>query len=153
MSMRSQRMNIIALLIAGPAAWSGAWAQSQRDPTLPPAALTQQGGSTGQARGRTEAPAKSMSIMVVDGQPHLMVGSRLYAQGQKLGGGQIERITETQVWLRQGRALRKLPVFSGIERNAVEPADAASACPDAQRGSDTASPSSASGAVCDRRPL
>lgn len=152
MNMRSQRMGIILILMAGPAVWSGAGAQSQRDPTLPPPALTQQ-GAAGPSKARTEAPEKSMSIIVVDGQPHLVVGSRLYAQGQKLDGAQIERITETQVWLRHGRELRKLQVFAGIQRSAVEPAGAVAVCPPSQNASEGATTSPASGAACERRPL
>jgi hypothetical protein len=38
------------------------------------------------------------------------------AVGQKVGNARLERITETEIWLREGRALRKVPRFGGIQR-------------------------------------
>jgi len=57
-----------------------------------------------------------MTIIVRNGRPYLAVGTRLYAQGEKLGAARIERITETEVWLREGRELRKISQFHGIVR-------------------------------------
>ena len=48
--------------------------------------------------------------------PYLVDGTRLYGVGQKLGAFRIERISETEVWLRNGKELRKLPRFAGIQR-------------------------------------
>ncbi len=62
-----------------------------------------------------------MTIIVRNGRPHLVMGTRLYAQGQKLGQARIERISETEVWLREGGVLRKLPQFQSIQRRAVTP--------------------------------
>jgi hypothetical protein len=56
-------------------------------------------------------------VLVRDGQPYLVVGARTYAQGQKLGAYTVERIGETEVWLRTGKDLRKIHIFSGIERH------------------------------------
>jgi hypothetical protein len=33
----------------------------------------------------------------------------------------VERITETEVWLRDGQALRKVPRFADIQRNVTMP--------------------------------
>jgi hypothetical protein len=49
------------------------------------------------------------------------VGSRLYAQGQKMEQTRIERITETELWLREGSELKKLPQFPGVERRVLTP--------------------------------
>lgn len=92
-------------------------AQTLRDPTVPPAEARPtsdlvDGKSTGIASG-------AMTIIVRNERPFLVVGTRLYAQGQKLGQARIERITETEVWLREGGVLRKLPQFSGIQRRSV----------------------------------
>ena len=92
-----------------------AQAQALRDPTLPPL-----GG--GGAPARPAAARGSWPVIVVDGRPHVAVGTRLYAEGQLLGGARIERITETEVWLRQGRELRKVPLFPGVQRNSLPPA-------------------------------
>lgn len=88
----------------------GLGAQALRDPTQPPGS-----GSAG-----TAAPARAgqggWSVIVVDGRAHVAVGTRLYAEGQMLGGARIERITETEVWLRQGRELRKVQLYAGVKR-------------------------------------
>ncbi len=92
-------------------------AQSLRDPTQAPGL-----GSAGRA-GDGAAPARSSqgrwSVIVVDGRPHVAVGTRLYAEGQMLGPSRIERITETEVWLREGRELRKVPLYAGVQRRSV----------------------------------
>lgn len=102
-----------------------ALAQSARDPTQPPAAWQQAGpaaaGSPG-GSGPAGAPTPGrMSILVVDGRPHLIQGTRLFAVGQMLGQARIERITESEVWLREGGELRKIDNFAGIRRS---PSDA-----------------------------
>jgi hypothetical protein len=103
-------------------AWAGsamllaaAHAQGMRDPTLPPAGAV--GAPVSDASGRPAAPDTGpVAVIVRDGQPYLVVGTRLYAQGQMLGGARVERITETEVWLREGKTLHKKPIFSGISR-------------------------------------
>lgn len=86
-------------------------AQSVRDPTQPP-------GSGGAGGGATTARSSQgrWPVIVVDGLPHVAVGTRLYAEGQMLGNARIERITETEVWLREGRELRKLALYPGVQR-------------------------------------
>jgi len=70
-----------------------------------------------------------MTVVWRDAKPFLVVGTRLYSPGQKVGQYKVERITETEVWLRDGAVVRKLPRFSGIVRSvsATAPAAAASA--------------------------
>lgn len=101
-----------------------ALAQSLRDPTQAPAAWQQAGTGTvvspgAGGRDGEQAPGR-MSILVVDGRPHLIQGTRLYAVGQMLGQARIERITETEVWLREGGELRKIDSFAGIRRSQVD---------------------------------
>lgn len=88
-------------------------AEGQRDPTQPPywGPVTDAPLSTG--RG-TRAP---MSIISVDGKLHLMVGTRLYAKGQKVGDSIIERIGETEVLFREGSTLRTVSNFVGVKRS------------------------------------
>lgn len=90
-----------------------AGAQSLRDPTQPPGA-----GVAGPATA-ARADAPGWSVIVVDGRPHVAVGTRLYAEGQMLGRARVERITETEIWLREGRALRKVPLYAGVQRRSV----------------------------------
>ncbi len=90
-----------------------AGAQSLRDPTQPPGADAV--GPATAARSGTPG----WSVIVVDGRAHVAVGTRLYAEGQMLGRARVERITETEVWLREGRALRKVPLYAGVQRRSV----------------------------------
>ena len=92
-------------------------AQSLRDPTVPPAAAGLASPERAAAPSGIEPGA--MTIIVRNGRPYLAVGTRLYAQGQKLGPARIERISETEVWLREGGVLRKVQQFSGIQRRTV----------------------------------
>jgi hypothetical protein len=111
----------VALLLA----LSALSAQTLRDPTVAPPDAGLSGSPTGE---KTPAIATgALSILVRDGKAFLLVGTRLYAQGQALGSARIERISETEVWLREDGALRRLPQFSGITRHAAMPACAASA--------------------------
>ncbi len=87
-------------------------AQTLRDPTVPP------GSGGGGAAPARSAPG-GWPVIVVDGRPHVAVGTRLYAEGQTLGRARIERITETEVWLREGRELRKVPLYAGVLRRSV----------------------------------
>jgi hypothetical protein len=86
-------------------------AQEGRDPTIAP-------GET----AAVQAPAvgvEGMTVLVRDGKPYLVVGTRLYAVGDKVGAMRVDRISESEVWLHDGRALLKVPRFAGIERSTV----------------------------------
>lgn len=93
-------------------------AQTLRDPTLAPPEM---GGIAGTATRPSLLGSEATAVIVRDGKSYLVVGSRLYAPGQKVGQLQLERITETQVWLREGKTLHKLPRFAGIERRVAAP--------------------------------
>jgi hypothetical protein len=104
-------------------------AQPMRDPTVAPDATSAGGSASGLASGgaglggQGDQAGSAFTIIIRNGKPSLVVGTRLYVQGQKLGGETIDRITETEVWLRTGRVVRKVPQFPGIERHApLEPA-------------------------------
>lgn len=90
-----------------------AWGQSLRDPTQPPGA-----GAASEA-GPARGGAPGWSVIVVDGRAHVAVGTRLYAEGQMLGRARVERITETEIWLREGTVLRKVPLYAGVQRRSV----------------------------------
>lgn len=106
-----------ALLHAAAAA--PAAAGELRDPTRPPAALEADAPESPDA---LPISTEGLSVVVRDGQPLLVVGTRLYGVGQQVGSYRLERITETEVWLRDGRGLRKLPRFAGIQRSVVRDA-------------------------------
>lgn len=113
--MTPLRCAVRALIACGLLAAMAVQGQEFRDPTTPPPEATVQPGAAA-------APAPGMAVVVQDGKPHLVVGTRLVAVGQKVGNAKLERITETEVWLREGKQLTKVPRFSGIQRSVAKPA-------------------------------
>jgi hypothetical protein len=106
----------IGLLLV--AAIPAAMAQSLRDPTLPP---LEAGITTATSAGTaTRLDPDATSVIVREGHPYLAVGTRLYAQGDMLGQARIERISETEVWLREAGELRKVQRFKSIERRIAQ---------------------------------
>jgi hypothetical protein len=105
---------------------NAACAQALRDPTQAPADASPISATAGGKSANAESAA--MSVLVRDGRPYLVLGTRLYAQGQMLGQARIEKIGETEVLLREGGALRKLALFHGIERHVALPAQDQPAC-------------------------
>lgn len=102
----------VGLLLAG-ASHLGA---QERDPTQPPArALATPAELAAQAAAAPEVD--SAAVVVRDGKPYLMAGTRLYGVGQTIGAYKIERIGETEIWLRNAKVLRKIQRFNGIERH------------------------------------
>lgn len=114
--MRRHVMHGLAWLL--PFLSMGLHAQALRDPTLAPPEA-----NAGPASAATGGPgADAAAVIVRDGKPYLVAGTRLYAPGQKMGTTRVERITETEVWLRDATGLRKLPRFSGVQRRVAAPA-------------------------------
>lgn len=101
--------------------WGCALAHAQdRDPTVAPADTP--AGST-VLPGAPGAVMQGSNVIVRDGRPHLVVGTRLVAVGQKVGDARLERITETEIWLREGKQLTKVPRFAGIQRSPARPVE------------------------------
>lgn len=109
------RMAVATLVVSTQVAWTAqAFAQIPRDPTVPPVAALPELPASSPARVvDTLGP---LSVMVRDGKSFVVKGTRLYAQGQMLGTARIERIAETEIWLREGKQLHKVQLFSGINR-------------------------------------
>jgi hypothetical protein len=102
-------------------------AHSQRDPTVPPpfseaelAAIASE-TSIGIESG-------DITIVVRNGLPYLVIDSLFYTEGDTIGPVRIERITETDIWLSEAGILRKLSMFSSIQRRTVEPLAAEPHC-------------------------
>jgi hypothetical protein len=104
-----------------------------RDPTEPPAqAFTATGGGAN-ANPRTPWGTEGTAVVVRNGKSYLVVDTRLYETGQKVGPWRIERITETEVWLKDGAVRRKVARFDGIQRReAVTQPSAATSGPKAK---------------------
>ncbi len=113
-------------------------AQELRDPTLPPSEM---GAGLGAKANAEPLGAPGMAVIVRDAKSFLVVGTRLYAVGQKVGPARIERITETAVWLREGKVLRKVPRFAGIQRSAAVPVPVPNCGPGAPKSSKSVKPS------------
>lgn len=120
-----------------------AWAQALRDPTqAPPEARPAAAASGATAGSAARAASDVVSVIIRDGQPYVASGTRLYRQGDILGQARIERITETEIWLRESGAVRKVPRFAGVERRVALPD-----CPPAPVPSPAASEAAAVPAV------
>ena len=87
-------------------------AQELRDPTVPPLQASSASGGAAQSSLASEGT----SVIVRDGKAGLVDGTRVVFPGQRWGRWTLERITETEVWLRDGQTQRKLQRFSGIQR-------------------------------------
>ena len=127
-------------------AWA-APAQEARDPTMAPPEASALPGEPGKA-----TPPVGMAVVVQDGKPHLVVGTRLVAVGQKVGNARLERITETEIWLRDGKQLRKVQRFSGIQRSVAQASAPCKAPAAKTRSRSKPSPAPASSAVAPAAP-
>ena len=103
-------LGTLALTLAGQAV--PASAQVLRDPTIAP-------GTADAPEGRTPAGFDGMSVIVRDGRPFVVVGTRLYGPGDRFGTVRVERISETEVVLLDGNTRVRVPRFAGIERKTV----------------------------------
>ena len=106
--------------------WDTVAAQSVRDPTSPPKELVPTGSQS--AADLLDIEPGTMTIIVRNGRPHLVIGASFYAEGDKIDNVLIERITETEIWLRAGGVLRKVSQFPGVQRRTVTPHIAAPTC-------------------------
>jgi hypothetical protein len=111
---------VFALMMAALAMHFHAQGEEVRDPTRAPP------GATAQAPDAAKTDAASpllegTAVVVRDGKTYLASGTRLYTVGQQIGSYKIERITETEVWLRNGSQVQKIQRFEGIQRRAVQP--------------------------------
>lgn len=91
-----------------------ATAQQARDPTVPPV-------TTGVVADTAAVGVEGMTVLVRDGRHYLVVGTRLYAPGDQVGAFKVDRISETEVWLRDASKLIKVPRYSGVVRKSLPP--------------------------------
>ena len=89
---------------------------SRRDPTVPPPAY----GAQPHAGRDPVDGLRAEHLVTVDGHRYLMWQGRRYAVGDSVQGARIERIEDSGVWLRTAQGVRKLGVFSGVEKNERE---------------------------------
>ena len=107
MSMRA--LLAVAMLSGAAAAQSTAL----RDPTEPPSIYFAKPGT---ARNPLDG-FRPEHMVAVDGQRYLVWKGRRYGVGDSVLGARIERLDESEVWLRSNGDLRKLNLFTGVEKN------------------------------------
>lgn len=83
-----------------------------RDPTEPPAAFRARPAAPG---ARSEA-LRPEHLVTVGDKRFLVWKGRHYGVGDSVQGARIERIEETEVWLRQDGELRKVGIYAGIQK-------------------------------------
>jgi len=110
------KRQMAVLLLLAAMALPGVAQDLLRDPTRMP-------GAAGAVSSEPNATQRSLplqpgqfAVLVRNGTRYLVVGARLYTVGQKIEGARIERLTETEVWLRDAAGVHKLPVFDGVQR-------------------------------------
>lgn len=110
---------------------------AQRDPTRSPEALNAaSAASAAPAASGVDAGGGSPPVgnalqhrMVLNGKPYLVERGWLRGVGDRLGDARIERITDTEVWLREAGQLRKQPLYPQVSVQPARPAAPASATP------------------------
>lgn len=101
-----------------------ATAQALRDPTVPPMEAGLQPSITSDESGAptTFLEREGMTVVVRNGQSYVMRGSHLIALGTMVDGKRLEKITETEIWLRDGKQHIKVPRFmSDIQIRSAPP--------------------------------
>jgi hypothetical protein len=90
-----------------------ATAQALRDPTIPPVEAGLQPAATSDESATPAAlmEREGMAVVVRDGKSYVMRGSHLIAPGAMVDGKRLEKITETEIWLRDGKQRVKVPRF------------------------------------------
>jgi hypothetical protein len=92
-----------------------------RDPTVAPITAGTDTGGTDTSNGGLPQPLgiSGSNVVVREGKSYLVVGSRLVAPGQTVENFKLERITETEIWLRDATGLTKVSRFAGVQRQAA----------------------------------
>ena len=141
--IRSAGWLVVLGVLALGAAHAAEGQRAARDPTVPPIVLQAPPGvGTGVsvAAPAPAAPAASASaaaaaqrpvsaavahhILIVDGTPYVVDAGRRRGVGEMLGAARIERIEDSAVWVRDGGALKRLPMFGPAVRRAANSRDA-----------------------------
>lgn len=119
MSTVSMSAGVMLLALAG--VLPGHARAQDRDPTRAPPEANAPAIANVRPADQLPAELERMSVMVRDGTPYLVVGTRLMAAGQMVGDFKIDRITESEIWLRRGKELRKVSRFGAIQRREASP--------------------------------
>lgn len=107
---------LCGLVLHGPAA--------ARDPFEPPAAASRPAAVRSAEAGAAPAATPEVRHLVqVDGRRYVLDGARRHGVGDLFGEARIACITDAGVVVRDGGALRLLPLFNGVQvRRSAAPA-------------------------------
>lgn len=109
-------LRIFALVMSA-GACAAAVAAALRDPTQPPPGY-------GAPRAAAPAPAEDFRpthLVTVEGRRYIVWRGKRYGVGDSIDGARIERLDESEVWLRSGGSLRKHPLYPGTEKKERKP--------------------------------
>jgi MSHA biogenesis protein MshK len=116
------RLLSVVLLAMLPAAAS--MAQGMADPTRPPAGIAGEGalarGNGGTVIAGQPAGHVLQAIRLSGGRSEAMIGGQLVHQGDRVGTGEVIRISESEVVLRTTEGLQTLKLFPGIEKRYMD---------------------------------
>jgi hypothetical protein len=90
-----------------------------RDPLLAPAAARAATAAASATAGRAAVRGSVTSIIVSEGVPTLVVGSRRLRRGDRLDGERIERIDDSGYWLHDGLKSRRIDLFPGVRKERI----------------------------------
>ena len=116
--MNRALLHCVLLSLVTPTAMC-AWATTAvplRDPTQPPAAF----GATGRSVRLPLEVLRPEQLVTIGGVIYLVWNGRRYKVGDTIEGARLERISESEVWLKSAGSVRKLPVFAGVEKRAPD---------------------------------
>lgn len=116
--MNRALLHCVLLSLASPAALCAGAATTLplRDPTQPPAAF----GTPGRSVRLPIDVLRPEQLVTIGGVIYLVWNGRRYKTGETIDGSRLERISESEVWLKTAGTVRKLPVFAGVEKRAVD---------------------------------
>lgn len=128
--MRSAPSGPIRLLPLALALAAAGAPATPRDPTRPPQpelgatlAPTAGDGARAAAPAAAEPPAVQQ-LLVVDGRRYAVVGSRLYAEGERLGPWRVERIEDAAVVLRLRDRQHRVALHAQVSKRPPTPGPA-----------------------------
>lgn len=132
-------LSLCGLVLAGPAA--------ARDPFEPPAAAGRPAaGHLGPTPQPPAATPEVRHLVQIDGRRYVLDGARRHGVGDLFGEARIECITDAGVVVRDGGALRLLPLFKGVQLHRSDPPSQTVAPATARRT--PASPSASAAPLC-----
>lgn len=94
-------------------------APALRDPMVPPLSIARPAANPGVLDAAPEPPPTPQQLLTVNGKRYVVDGRRRLGVGDALGGTRIERITDSAIWVRDGRTVTRLPFYGSVTKRTV----------------------------------